>query len=285
MNLSLQDRDVAISNESFDKQLMDKYGIRHVYFPIRSKAYASESAIRWFRVAAMNAARMAEAQKAPPAVRNSWVRIIPAYLRHVNSKLTNGSRKLRRMDVTDKNFPDLLRERHGSSDVSHYYASMTHTNVAPRIAERVFRYPLGMACLVKRTASTEVKDKAKGSWYKHSFHGAFGRTVYRIRRRALRSSATHVLIPVYQVDKGLSSIWLYEREIVPLAAGAVADSDDDGEEAEQEETEDEEGEKREAAPAAAAAAATAAKSDAAVASRTRSRAAAAATAAGPVSKQ
>lgn len=38
----LTDRDVAVSSAAFDRELMSKYGIRHVYLPIRNKANSAE---------------------------------------------------------------------------------------------------------------------------------------------------------------------------------------------------------------------------------------------------
>lgn len=203
--------------------------MQHVYLPIRSKSFAAEVAIRWFKAAASAAARRATEQDAPPHIRNNWVRIIPAYLKHLNSKLSKGSRTLRRMDVTRKNFPDLLRERYGTSDVGHLNASISQSNFTPRMSDKLFKFRLGQKVLVDRRATTEISDKNKSAWTKNSMQGAFGATVYTVKKRALRSSAKLTLIPVYQVDKGLSRIWLYEKELVALGRGAAPspDVDDD----------------------------------------------------------
>lgn len=241
--LLLQDRDVAVSNAAFDKELLDRFGIKHVYLPIRSKSFAAEVAIRWFRQAAGAAARLAAEQKAPPHIRNSWTRIIPSYLKYLNSKLSKGSRTLRRMDVTNKNFPDLLRERYGTSNLTHLNASLTHNNVGPKMGKSVFKYALGTRVLVSRMATTEIAEKKKNTWFKNSQYGAFGATIYTVKKRALKSSAKLILVPVYQVDKELSRLWLYESELAPLNPSAFSDVATDGSKEEAREEEEEEKEK------------------------------------------
>lgn len=87
---------------------------------------------------------LAKEQNAPPKIRNCWTRLVGPYLKALNSKLSKGSKTLRRMDVTRANFGDLLRERYGSgANLAHLNATLTHTNIGPRFSERVFKYHLG----------------------------------------------------------------------------------------------------------------------------------------------
>ncbi|CAM6055381.1 unnamed protein product [Sphagnum tenellum] len=222
----LTDRDGAIVSEKFRQKIKDQFGVSWTFLRSRSKAFKviyfflkatciENDSLSLFpqieRMIHFLKQRITMALDLNAKGDNNWVKHVKGIVDDYNGRVIPGTTFIRK-NVEKKDFMPLLgqifRSREDPTMLLNL-ASSTSSGYPDWMSKKLWRFELNQPVLLSLDANYMLR---KSSFSKKSITGSFGKKIYKITERVLKSNRLFVT-PTYRLS-GLESLY-YETELIP----------------------------------------------------------------------
>ena len=200
------DRDSVASSPTFREKLLKDYGIRWYFLKKGHKAFLAERYIGFVKTK-LSQALLHKGGK-------NWLQFVEPLVKEYNSEKIDGT-SYRRGSISRETFShflsQLLKLEQPELSFNGFKAGPFASN---EWNKKIFKFDLGQRVLLARKANWKETDEKLTAFSKISSVGGFGKTVYTISGRQLRSNKTRkTFVPVYSLQELGPSLHFYSNEL------------------------------------------------------------------------
>jgi hypothetical protein len=202
------DRDSVATSEAFREKIYKDYKIVWRFLKKGHKAYLAERYIRFMKTKLSQALQHKGGK--------NWIKFVKPIVDEYNSQKIERT-SYRRQAVNRQNFSHFLSQLMRTSEPELDFNSFKAGPFANEgWNKKIFKFNLGQKVLLARNANWKFTEEKLKTFTKISSVGGFGKTVYTVTGRQLRSSkGSKTYVPVYSLGEFGPSLHFYSNELKP----------------------------------------------------------------------
>lgn len=208
----VSDRETALDNKTFRREVLQKYNITWSYIHLRNKAYSSETYIRHVKTWLTLGMKWLNT--------NNWVDLVPVIADYYNSNPIKNTSFAPR-DITPNNFETYIEEKYNDNTLVESY-NTNQINYPDSFIGDLYKFDIGDLVRIRVDVIPKVT-----TFSKRSVEGSYSKDVYVVFKRAFTYVIKHSQYePIYYLtdittNQILPSLF-YESDLI--AANDVATS-------------------------------------------------------------
>ncbi len=200
------DRDSVATSPAFRDKLYKDYGIKWYFLKKGHKAFLAERYIGFVKTKLSQALQHKGGK--------NWIKFVEPIVTEYNKEKIGGT-SYKRGSISRENFSHFLSQL---LNVEQPELTFNGFKAGPFQSEewnkKIFKFSLGQRVLLARRANWKETEEKLTAFTKISSVGGFGKTVYTISGRQLRSNkALKVFVPVYSLQELGPSLHFYSNEL------------------------------------------------------------------------
>jgi|694.fasta_scaffold55292_4 hypothetical protein len=202
------DRDSVATSPNFRLEIMKRFNIRWFFLRKGHKAYLAERYIGFIKTK-LNQALLRKGGK-------KWVQFVQPICDAYNTQKIEGT-SYRRSGVMNENFSHFLQQLLKTSEPELTFNAFKAGPFQNQLWNRkIFKFDLGQRVLIARRANWQSSEDKLKTFSKISEIGGFGKTVYTVGGRQLRSTkGGKAYVPLYSINELGPSLHFYTHELKP----------------------------------------------------------------------
>lgn len=200
------DRDSVATSSTFREKIFKDYGITWYFLKKGHKAFLAERYIGFVKTKLSQALQHKGGK--------NWIQFVSALVDEYNSEKIAGT-SYRRSSISRENFSHFLSQLLKTDEPE---LRFNGAKAGPFLSEnwnkKIFKFNLGDRVLLARRANWKETDEKLKSFTKISSVGGFGKSIFTVSGRQLRTNkSAKLFVPVYSLQELGPSLHFYTNEL------------------------------------------------------------------------